>query len=90
MKYLLSICLIWLNVILICSILTAGCVSELKAIQPQLDPVEGTSVMFVPKGCKIGNIVVPENGIFVGESILIEEMQKERREEEQRKSRQRT
>lgn len=83
MKYLLAICLVWLNVILISCVIMAGCAAQLRATpQPELHPIAGTSMMFVPKGCKIGDVLVPENGFYIGESLLIEQMLEEREAEE--------
>jgi hypothetical protein len=62
----------------------AGCTQRLT-LQPEIHPTAGTSVMFIPKGCKIGGIEAPENGIYIGESKLIESMIREREEENKRK-----
>jgi len=50
-----------------------GCAEQLTP-QPQIHPTAGTSVMFIPKGTKIGDQIAPENGIYIGESKLIENM----------------
>ena len=72
--------------ILICLLIAfvIGCVSELLP-QPKLHPVAGTSVMFVPEGCKIGDVITLENGIYISESKLIELIIQQREEEERRK-----
>lgn len=91
MKYLLSICLVWLNVILISCIIMAGCAAQLKATpQPEPHPIAGTSLMFIPEGCKIGDIVAPEDGVYIGESRLIEAMKQQQREKEKRERQKRT
>lgn len=59
-----------------------GCVATL---QPEPHPIAGKSVMFIPEGCKIGDIKAPEDGIYIGESKLIESMKREREAEKRRK-----
>lgn len=53
--------------------------------QPEFHPIAGKSVMFIPKGCKIGDVPAPENGIYIGGSKLIEQMLRQREEEKRRK-----
>ena len=80
MKYLLSLNLIL--VICIAALLIGGCSSY---PQPELHPIAGTSVMFIPEGCKIGEMPAPENGIYISESRLIELMRQQQKEEEKRR-----
>lgn len=76
-----------IDMIAIFSIL--GCASTVLTIQPEIHPIAGASLMFVPEGCKIGDIETLENGIYIGESILIESMLQQRREGEAKKQRER-
>ena len=67
MRYSLAICLVWICVISISSLIIVGCVST--GPQPIIHPVAGTHLMMIPKGTQIGKQVAPENGIYIGESL---------------------
>lgn len=95
MKYLLSISLIWLNVILIVCLIglsLSGCAGQLSP-QPEIHPTLGTYMMFVPEGTKIGDVIAPEDGLYISKRILIDNMRRkeaERQEQKQKESRSRT
>lgn len=82
--YWLSVCAV---IAFFLTMTSSGCV---VSPQPELHPIAGTSVMFIPEGCKIGKITAPENGIYIGESKLLESMRQQQEEEEKRKEQSRT
>ena len=67
-------------------ILLSGC-NAFHLPQPEIHPIAGKSIMFIPEGCRIGEIETSENGVYFGESVLIEimRMEEEKRKEEKRK-----
>jgi len=74
MKYLLSIHLTVLNLMLVVCIvglLTLGCAEQLTP-QPTFYSPDEKHIMFIPKGTRIGDIVAPEDGIFIGKSRIID------------------
>ena len=51
----------------------AGCAVQLKATpQPTFYSPTEKHIMYIPKGCRIGDIVAPEDGIFIGKSKIID------------------
>jgi hypothetical protein len=72
----------WLLVLFLTIAFVIGCASKvMNTPQPILHPIAGTSVMFIPKGTKIGDQVAPENGLYISESTMIQSM---KRQQEQR------
>ena len=65
----------WVCVLSIISFFLAvalsGCVQELLP-QPTFYSEIEKNIMFIPKGCRIGDIVAPEDGIFIGRSKIID------------------
>lgn len=67
--------LIWLCVILIGCIVIAGCIATHQQIdtpQPTFYSPTEKHIMYIPKGCKIGDIIAPEDGIFIGRSRILD------------------
>ena len=71
MRYSLAICLVWICVISISSLIIVGCIGTQRVLSPQpiIHPTAGTHLMMIPKGTQIGEQVAPENGIYIGESL---------------------
>ncbi len=53
-------------------ILALGSCAEELTLQPKFYSPTEKNIMYIPKGCKIGDIVAPEDGIFIGRSRIID------------------
>lgn len=67
----------WLCVIAVVlfsvSIVSCAVLKEKEVLpQPKFYSEIEKHIMFIPKGCKIGDIVAPEDGIFIGRSKIID------------------
>ena len=64
------LCVIAVVLFLLAIVSTSGCVPADP--QPKFYSEQEKHIMFVPKGCRIGDIVAPEDGIFIGKSKIID------------------
>ena len=48
-----------------------SCAGELT-LQPKFYSPTEKHIMYIPKGCKIGDTVAPEDGIFIGRSRILD------------------
>jgi len=73
MKYLraMILAIAFLEFLFIFLVLFGGC-AVAGTPQPTLYSPDEKHIMFIPKGCRIGDIVAPEDGIFIGRSKIID------------------
>lgn len=72
MKYLEKIIMVSAGLCLVMMMVSQFGCSEQLTPQPKFYSEAEKHIMYIPKGCKIGDISAPEDGIFIGKSRILD------------------